>query len=113
MSAHVYALECRDGSIYTGHTEEIATRLAAHRAGRVRWTRSRQPLALVYQEACVSREEAVARERKLKTGFGRKALKRMVVLQERGLPAAPNRFLPGAAQAGKTVGAGVITEVVK
>ena len=33
MSFYVYMLECADGSIYTGHTDELGARLAAHQLG--------------------------------------------------------------------------------
>jgi len=36
MSFYVYMLECADGSIYTGHTDELGARLAAHQLGPAR-----------------------------------------------------------------------------
>jgi len=105
MSAFsVYTITCSDESVYIGHTASLEERWKAHCAGRVRWTRSRRPLTLSDHETCATREAAIERESALKTGFGRKALKRAL---KGGLPAAP------AAQAGKTVGAGVITEIAK
>ena len=60
MSAYVsYAIKCRDGSIYIGHTENLQQRWTQHVAGRVRWTRSRQPLTLVYHEEHSTREMAI------------------------------------------------------
>jgi putative endonuclease len=44
----VYLLRCRDGSLYTGWTNDIARRLRAHAAGKAsRYTRSRLPVELV------------------------------------------------------------------
>ena len=49
MSWSVYVLRCRDGSLYTGITNNLPRRLRAHRAGRgAAYTRSRLPLRLVY-----------------------------------------------------------------
>jgi predicted GIY-YIG superfamily endonuclease len=75
----VYALKCEDGSIYIGHTDDIPRRVAEHRAGTgADWTRTHKPLYLVHYESFPSREGAVKREKELKTGFGRKWLKRHV-----------------------------------
>ena len=47
MSAWVYLLRCSDGSLYTGWTNDLERRIAAHNAGRAsRYTRSRLPVAL-------------------------------------------------------------------
>ncbi|HXD56504.1 MAG TPA: GIY-YIG nuclease family protein [Thermoleophilaceae bacterium] len=44
----VYLLRCRDGSLYTGWTNDLARRLRAHSAGKAsRYTRSRLPVELV------------------------------------------------------------------
>ncbi|MBW3550900.1 MAG: GIY-YIG nuclease family protein [Proteobacteria bacterium] len=44
----VYLLECRDGSIYTGITVDVARRYAEHAAGKgARYTRSRPPVRLL------------------------------------------------------------------
>ena len=45
----VYMLECGDGSLYTGWTNDLARRLAAHQSGRgAKYTRGRAPVRLVY-----------------------------------------------------------------
>ena len=47
----VYILLCDDGSLYTGSTNDISRRLAAHLSGRgAKYTRSRKPLELAYCE---------------------------------------------------------------
>ena len=44
----VYMLECGDGSLYTGWTNDLARRLAAHQSGRgAKYTRGRAPVRLV------------------------------------------------------------------
>jgi predicted GIY-YIG superfamily endonuclease len=72
----VYVIRCRDGSFYVGQTENLPKRYNQHLAGQVSWTASRRPLELIHWELFDSREAAVKREKVLKTGFGRKWLKR-------------------------------------
>lgn len=44
----LYVLRCADGTLYTGITNNIEKRLAAHNAGRgAKYTRSRRPCDLV------------------------------------------------------------------
>lgn len=59
----VYIVECRDGSLYTGITNDITRRLKQHNDGSgARYTRSRRPVQLRYQEPCESRSAALIRE---------------------------------------------------
>ena len=45
---YVYVLRCGDGTLYTGTTDDVARRLAAHRAGKgAKYTRGRGPLELL------------------------------------------------------------------
>ena len=63
MSWWLYILRCGDGTLYCGVTNDVARRLAVHRAGRgARYTRGRAPLRLVYQEEVGARGEALRRE---------------------------------------------------
>lgn len=67
MTWYVYILECGDGSLYTGITDNLARRFAAHRAGRgAKYTRGRGPLTLVWHAACTDRAEASRREAAIK-----------------------------------------------
>jgi putative endonuclease len=60
-------LRCRDGSLYTGCTNDLPGRLARHRSGRgARYTRSRLPVRLVFSEAAADRSAALRREAALK-----------------------------------------------
>jgi putative endonuclease len=59
----LYILRCRDGSFYTGVTNDIERRFREHEVGRAsRFTRTRRPVVLVYQEKCGSRSQALLRE---------------------------------------------------
>lgn len=56
MSSYVYILRCADGSYYAGHSDNLEERVAAHEAGAIsRYTRSRRPVKLVFQEDFPSR----------------------------------------------------------
>lgn len=59
----VYILECKDGSLYTGITDRLQHRLAAHREGRgAKYTKGRTPLILRYLEDCADHSTALKRE---------------------------------------------------
>ena len=67
MAWYVYMLRCGDGSLYTGCTDNVERRLAAHRSGKgAKYTRSRLPLELVYQESVEDRSAALRREAAIK-----------------------------------------------
>lgn len=67
MAWYVYMLRCGDGSLYTGCTDNVKRRLAAHRSGKgAKYTRSRLPLELVYQESVEDRSAALRREAAIK-----------------------------------------------
>ena len=67
MPVYVYILECADKTLYTGWTNDLDARLAAHNAGRgAKYTRSRRPVKRVYEEEAPSRGEAMRRECELK-----------------------------------------------
>ena len=56
-----------DGSLYTGWTNDLERRLAAHNAGKGgKYTRARRPVTLVYSEEFETKEEAMSREAKIK-----------------------------------------------
>ena len=62
-----YLLECADGTLYCGITNDLEKRVAAHNAGEgAKYTRGRAPLRLVYVEECAGKSEALKRERQIK-----------------------------------------------
>jgi putative endonuclease len=86
----VYVLRCRDGSLYTGVTTDVAARLAAHNDGQgARYTRGRGPVELVYVEPQDDRGAALRREAAIKR-LSRAAKARLV-----GDRVAPARRLAG------------------
>jgi putative endonuclease len=63
----VYMLRCRDGTLYTGATNNLERRLAAHNRGRgAAYTRARLPVTLVWSEPAADRSAALRREAALK-----------------------------------------------
>lgn len=63
----VYILRCADGTLYTGITDNLEKRLAAHRSGKgAKYTRGRAPLQTVYQEMRESKSDALRRECEIK-----------------------------------------------
>ena len=67
MKAFTYILVCADGTLYTGWTNDLEKRLAAHNAGRgAKYTRSRRPVRLFYYEEFAEKCEAQRRECEIK-----------------------------------------------
>ena len=63
----VYILRCADGTLYTGITNDVPRRLAAHNSGRgAKYTRGRGPVELVYREELADRSAALRREAAIK-----------------------------------------------
>jgi putative endonuclease len=63
----LYLLECADGSLYCGITNDLARRYAAHCAGKgARYTRSRRPRRIVARQAHPDRASASRAEYALK-----------------------------------------------
>ncbi|MDX2012250.1 MAG: GIY-YIG nuclease family protein [Myxococcaceae bacterium] len=67
MPWYVYMVRCRDGSLYTGITTDLARRVAAHSNGTgARYTRSRRPVTLVYSRRARDKASALKTEYRLK-----------------------------------------------
>ena len=63
----VYILRCADDTLYTGITNDLSRRCDQHNAGTAsRYTRSRLPVVLVYQETQATRSLALKRELAIK-----------------------------------------------
>ena len=60
---YTYILRCGDGSLYTGWTNDLEKRFAAHSAGKgCKYTRARLPVELAYSEEHETKENAMRRE---------------------------------------------------
>lgn len=74
---YVYVIKSlKDNKFYVGHTNNLVKRFKEHNSGLVISTKNRRPFKLLYYEACNILSDAVAREKSLKTGFGRSYLKK-------------------------------------
>lgn len=64
---YTYILKCRDGSLYTGWTNDLRKRIKAHNEGKgAKYTKSRAPVSLVYFEEYETKQEAQKREYAIK-----------------------------------------------
>ena len=73
----VYVILCENKVMYIGQTQNLQERWNLHQKGMAaEYTQKYQPKQLIHYEEFDSRERAVEREKHLKTGFGRKWLKR-------------------------------------
>ncbi|OBR91775.1 MULTISPECIES: GIY-YIG nuclease family protein [Clostridium] len=60
---YVYILECSDGTLYTGYTNDLDKRISTHNKGKgAKYTRGRLPVKLIYFEEYDSKSEALRRE---------------------------------------------------
>ena len=76
MFCYIYILQSKkDNKFYTGYTKNLKLRFEQHQKGRVRSTKNRRPLKLVYYEACLNQQDATHREKYLKTYHGKMFLK--------------------------------------
>ncbi|NOY15253.1 MAG: GIY-YIG nuclease family protein [bacterium] len=77
MPYYVYTLfSLKDKKFYTGFTKDLKDRLSRHARGEVKSTANRRPLKLIHYEYFINEKDARTREVFLKSGFGRKNLKR-------------------------------------
>ncbi len=64
---HVYMVRCADGSLYAGISTDLSARVAAHNAGKgAKYTRSRLPVSLVWNEPCRNQSSARKKEARIK-----------------------------------------------
>lgn len=73
---YVYVIKSlRSDYWYTGVTNDLRKRFGQHQAGQRGWTKRHVPYKLIYYEASMHEADALARERYLKTGMGKRYLK--------------------------------------
>ena len=64
---YTYIVECKDGTLYTGWTNNLEKRIADHNNGRgAKYTRARNPVTLVYYETFEVKQEAMKLEYAIK-----------------------------------------------
>lgn len=65
---YTYMVRCADGTLYTGWTNCLQKRVAAHNGGKngAKYTKTKRPVVLVYYEGFASKQEAMRREYEIK-----------------------------------------------
>ena len=64
-----------DGKFYTGFTSDLEKRLNEHNSAKVYSTKRRIPLDLIYFEFCLNIDDAIHREKYLKSTYGKRFIK--------------------------------------
>ncbi|RJQ25226.1 GIY-YIG nuclease family protein [Candidatus Parcubacteria bacterium] len=73
---YVYILHSyKDKGLYIGFTNNLKRRLTEHANGKVTATHLRTPVKLIHYEYFINEADAKAREKFLKSGYGRQQLK--------------------------------------
>ncbi|MDP2037871.1 MAG: GIY-YIG nuclease family protein [Ignavibacteria bacterium] len=76
MKYYTYVLQSKfDSNFYVGYTNNLNRRLEEHKNEKVRSTRNRLPLELVYWEGCLNQRDALKREKYLKSSWGKRYIK--------------------------------------
>jgi len=73
---YTYILQSKkDRHWYTGFTDDLRKRFRQHNEDKVLSTKGRGPFILIYYEVCLNKNDAIAREKYLKSGMGKRYLK--------------------------------------
>ena len=73
---YVYVIQSeKNGWRYVGFTDDLRKRFKKHNSNRVNSTKGRCPFRVIYYEACIDKFDAIAREKYLKSGMGKRYLK--------------------------------------
>lgn len=74
---YVYVLQNKkNDDLYTGFTSDLKRRITEHNQGKNFSTKFGKPWSLIYYEACLHKDDAMRREKYLKTSQGKRLLKR-------------------------------------
>ena len=76
---YVYILKSKkDRQFYVEYTADLKKRIELHNKGKIESTRRRIPFELVYYEVCHHKEDALHRERYLKTTYGKRYIRNRI-----------------------------------
>jgi len=75
---YVYILQQIDKRLYAGRTDDLKRRFREHQQGKVRATKGRRPLVLIFYEAFSDKRDSIRRERYFKTTKGKSSLRMML-----------------------------------
>lgn len=76
---YVYVLENESGRWYIGQTNSLRARIIRHNTDTVRSTKNRGIWKVIYKEEFTNRSDAMKREEYLKSGYGRRFLKDLLM----------------------------------
>ena len=76
--AYCYVLKCRSGPYYIGSTKNIVKRLNDHKFGRVKFTKNKRPLTLIFAKEFQNYKLALGFEKKVKSWKKRKSIEKML-----------------------------------
>ena len=75
---YTYIVQCSDGTLYTGWTNDLNKRIKAHNNGKgAKYTKARRPVELAYYEEFETKEQAMKREYAIKQ-LGRKEKQKLI-----------------------------------
>jgi len=72
-------LSLKSNKLYIGYTTNWKRRLREHNSGKSAASKPYRPYKLIYYEAFINKKDAVAREKYLKSGWGRRSIKKMLL----------------------------------
>jgi putative endonuclease len=75
---YVYILLLKNHNLYKGSTDDLRRRFKEHNSGNVESTKNYLPAKLIYYEAYLLKSDAETREKYLKTGDGRREIKKQL-----------------------------------
>lgn len=82
---YTYIIECSDGTYYTGYTTDLNRRIRMHNEKKgAKYTRSRTPVTLVYQETSETKSYAMQREAAIKR-LSRKEKEKLIQSQKKNI----------------------------
>lgn len=91
---YTYMVVCRDGTLYTGYTDDLVQRMRKHNSGRgAKYTRSRLPVRLVYWEKYASKQQAMRREYAIKQWSRQQKLQLLAPQQRQQILAEKKRYV--------------------
>lgn len=68
----------KTSAFYVGFTEDFNKRIKAHNAGEVPSTKPTKPWEIIYLEGYLNKKDALGREKFLKSGSGKKYLRKQL-----------------------------------
>jgi putative endonuclease len=79
MFYYVYILQSqKNKSFYIGYSSDLKKRLKEHNKGKSKATKPYTPYKLIFYEAFLNRIDAKNREKYLKSGYGRRTIKKLL-----------------------------------